>query len=82
MQLALVKQFKRIRAKHDVFAVDLTCGVFQNRLLTEYLPPDFVISQNKCQFWGIRFGGLLAQNHPTVYSPYGRKGGRRRIGWS
>ena len=37
LALALVKQTKRIRVEHEVFAVGLTGGVFQNRLLTEYV---------------------------------------------
>jgi hydrogenase maturation protein HypF len=37
LALALVKQAKRIRVEHEVFAVGLTGGVFQNRLLTEYV---------------------------------------------
>jgi len=36
LALALVKQAKQIRAEHGMFAVGLTGGVFQNRLLTEY----------------------------------------------
>jgi hydrogenase maturation protein HypF len=35
--LALVKQAKQIRAEHSFFSVGLTGGVFQNRLLTEYV---------------------------------------------
>ncbi|MFA5922183.1 MAG: carbamoyltransferase HypF [Methylococcaceae bacterium] len=35
LALALVKQAKQICAEHGVFAVGLTGGVFQNRLLTE-----------------------------------------------
>ena len=37
LALALVKQAKQIRAEHGMFAVGLTGGVFQNRLLTEYV---------------------------------------------
>ena len=37
LALALLKQAKQIRAEHGVFAVGLTGGVFQNRLLTEYV---------------------------------------------
>ena len=37
LALALVKQAKQIRAEHGLFAVGLTGGVFQNRLLTEYV---------------------------------------------
>lgn len=36
LALALVKQAKQIRTEHGVFAVGLTGGVFQNRLLTDY----------------------------------------------
>ena len=37
LALALVKQAKQIRAEHGFIAVGLTGGVFQNRLLTEYV---------------------------------------------
>lgn len=37
LALALVKQANQIRAVQGVFAVGLTGGVFQNRLLTEYV---------------------------------------------
>ena len=37
LALALVKQAKQIRAEHSFFSVGLTGGVFQNRLLTEYV---------------------------------------------
>lgn len=37
LALALVKQARHIRAEHGVFAVGLTGGVFQNRLLTDYV---------------------------------------------
>jgi hydrogenase maturation protein HypF len=35
--LALVKQAKQLRARHSFIAIGLTGGVFQNRLLTEYV---------------------------------------------
>jgi hydrogenase maturation protein HypF len=37
LALALVKQTKHIRTERSFFAVGLTGGVFQNRLLTEYV---------------------------------------------
>jgi hydrogenase maturation protein HypF len=37
LALALVKQAEHIRTEHKVFAVGLTGGVFQNRLLAEYV---------------------------------------------
>ena len=37
LAMALLKQAKQIRAKHHFTAVGLTGGVFQNRVLTEYV---------------------------------------------
>jgi hydrogenase maturation protein HypF len=37
LAMALVKQAKQIRAERDFIVVGLTGGVFQNRVLTEYV---------------------------------------------